>query len=148
MQLNRDSRHTFLISLVACAVGGTASAAVILSLVDFAMTQASVPPISPRAIVWNASASQDTHNPVVEAPQLVVSRADEPAAQNSSAVETPTRVAVVSPTDGPVTQTKAEHPSEVHSHQLRKHSRVARREHHWRRRFTHNFSPSLGDVVR
>ena len=115
MQLNRDSHHTLLISLVACAIGGTASAAVILSLVDFAMTRATVPPISPRAIVWNASASQDTKT---------VSHTYELVAQNSPVVETPTPVAMVSPSDEAVTQTQAEHPSEVHSQHLRKHSRV------------------------
>jgi len=134
MQLDRDSRHTVLVSLVACAVGGTASAAVILGLVDFAMTQASGPPISSRAIVLKASASQDTRtiqsNPVVEP-----ARANEPApaAQNSPAVETPTVVAAVSPADEPVTQTKVKQPPEVHSHQSRKHSRVSLSEHHWRR---------------
>jgi len=128
-----SSHHTFLASLVACAVGGTASAAVILALVDFAMTKASVPPPPPRAIVWNASASQDTKT---------VSHTYELVAQNSPVVETPTPVAMVSPSDEAVTQTQAEHPSEVHSQHLRKHSRVATREHYGRRRFAHNFSRS------
>src|SRR5437763_3660678 len=94
--VRRDSsRHTLLVALVACAVGGTASAAVILALVDFAMTQASVPPLSPRAIVWNASASQDTrtaqNSPVVERPIRLaatgmISSSDEPIAQNSPVI--------------------------------------------------------------
>src|SRR5438876_11172707 len=107
MQLNRDScserpirpdssRQTFLVSLVACAVGGAASAAVILALIDFSMTQARVPPLSPRAIVWNASASQDTRtaqdSPVVEPPMRpaatgMISSSDQPIGQNSPVVE-------------------------------------------------------------
>jgi hypothetical protein len=143
MQLNRDSGRTLLVSLVACAVGGTASAAVILSLVDFAMTQASVPPISPRAIVWKASAQ---NSPMVEAPTRLaatslVSPADKPVIQNSPAVEKATPVAMVSSSNEPATQTKAEHPSEVHSQQWRKRTK---REHHWRRRFAHISSTRFG----
>ena len=148
--VRRDSsRHTLLVALVACAVGGTASAAVILALVDFAMTQASVPPLSPRAIVWNASASQDTrtaqNSPVVERPIRLaatgmISSSDEPIAQNSPVIETPTRLAATGPSEEPVAQTKAEHSSEVHSRQLRKHSRAATHEH-YRRRLAHTFSP-------
>jgi hypothetical protein len=149
--IRRDSsRHTLLVALVACAVGGTASAAVILALVDFAMTQASVPPLSPRAIVWNASASQDTrtaqNSPVVETPIRLaatgmISSSDEPVAQNSPVIETPTRLGATSPAHQPVAQTKAEHSSDVHSRQLRKHSRVATHEHYRRRRLAHTFSP-------
>jgi len=142
-KVNRDTRHTVLVSLVACAVGGTASAAVILGLVDFTMTQASMPPISPRAIVWKASAQ---NSPLVEpstrlAAISVVSPADKPVVQNSPTVEAPTPVAMVSPSNEPVTQTRAEHPSKVHSQQLRKHTG---REHHWRRRFAHTSSTRFG----
>ena len=125
-----SSRHAVLVTLVACAIGATASAAVILSLVDFPVTQAGVPPMSPRAIVRNAGAPEDTK-----------------PAQTGPVVETPTRLAatrVVSDRDEPVTQMEEEHPSEVHSQQLRKHSRVVIRSHepYWRQRFTHAFSRS------
>jgi hypothetical protein len=135
MRRNRNSSlewpiqrgRTLLVPLVACAVGAAASAAVILALVDFAMTQASVPPISARAIVRDASAFQDTTT-----------------AQNRPVAETPRRLAatdMVSALDEPVTQKEEEHPSEVHSQQLRKHAVVIHsREPHWRRRFTRTFS--------
>src|SRR5215472_18480146 len=50
-----DTRRTLLVTLVACAVGATASAAVIFSLASSSTTQSGVPPISPRAIVRNVS---------------------------------------------------------------------------------------------
>ena len=126
----QSSRHAVLVTLVACAVGATASAAVILSLVDFPVTQAGVPPMSPRAIVRNASAPEDTKT-----------------VQNRPMVETPMRLAatgIVSDRDEPVTQMEEEHPSEVHSQQLRKHGRVVIHSHapYWRRGFTHTFSRS------
>jgi len=116
--IRRDSpRHTLLVPFVACAVGATASAAVILALVDFATTQTSVPPISARAIVRDASAFQGTTT-----------------AQNIPVVETPMQLA---PTER-VTQNEENYPSEVHGQQLRKHSRVVvhSREPYWQRRFT------------
>jgi len=128
--IRRDSSgRTLLVPLVACAVGATASAAVILALVDFATTQASVPPISARAIVRDASAFQGTAT-----------------AQNRPVVETPRRLAatgMVSALDEPVTQKEEEHPSRVHNHQLRKYTAVTHsREPYWRRRFTRTFSRS------
>jgi hypothetical protein len=126
----RDSpRHTLLVSLVACAVGATASAAVILGLVDFATTQPGVTSISARAIVQDASAFQDTT-----------------AAQSRPMVETPRGPAptVASASNEPVTQKEEEHLSEMHSQQSRNHSRVVihSREPHWRRQFTRTFSRS------
>ena len=119
-----SSRHTLLVPFVACAVGAIASAAVVLALVDFATTQTSVPPISARAIVRDASAFQSTTT-----------------AQNRPMVETPMQLAptgMVSALDEPVTQKKEDHPSEVHGQQLRRHSRVVvhSREPYWQRRFT------------
>ena len=118
-----SSRHTLLVPFVACAVGATASAAVVLALVD-ATTQTSVPPISVRAIVRDASAFQGTTT-----------------AQNRLVVETPMQLAptgTASALDEPVTQKEEDHPSEVHGRQLRKHSRVVvhSREPYWQRRFT------------
>ena len=89
--IRRDSpRHTLLVPFVACAVGATASAAVILALVDFATTQTSVPPISARAIVRDASAFQGTTT-----------------AQNIPVVETPMQLAPMEP----VTQYEENYPS-------------------------------------
>ena len=121
-----SSRHTLLVPLVACAVGATASASVILALVDFATTQPSVPPISAKAIVRDASAFQSTTT-----------------AQNRPVVETPTRLAatdMVSALDEPVRQKEDEHSSEVHGQQLRKRAVVHSREPYWRRRFARTFS--------
>jgi hypothetical protein len=53
-----DTRRTVLVTLVACAVGATASAAVIFSLASSPTTQSSAPPISPRAIVRNVGAPE------------------------------------------------------------------------------------------
>ena len=125
--VRRESlHHSLLLALVACAVGATASAAVVLSLVDFPMKQADVPPISAGAIVRTASAPDNTKT-----------------AENSPMGETPTRptgIGLVSSRDEPVTQSEAEHRSEVHSQQLRKHRRS--REPYWQPRFRHTFSRS------
>src|SRR6516165_6443079 len=51
-----DTRRTLLATFVACAVGATASAAVIFSLASSSTTQSGVPPLSPRAIVRNVGA--------------------------------------------------------------------------------------------
>jgi len=53
-----DTRRTLLATFVACAVGATASAAVIFSLSSSSTTQSGVPPISPRAIVRNVAAPE------------------------------------------------------------------------------------------
>ena len=52
-----DTRRTLLVTLVACAVGATASAAVIFSLTSSPTTQPDVRSISPQAIVRNVGAS-------------------------------------------------------------------------------------------
>jgi hypothetical protein len=149
MQLNWDSHPNFLVSLVACAIGGTASAAVVLCLLDFPMIPG-VPPISSGAIVRNASAFQETgtprNRPVVETARLVaiamISPADRAVAKNSPVLETPMRLVAIGASDELATQMKAEHRSEVHSQELHKHARSAIREHHQRRRFTHSLSSS------
>src|SRR6516162_2614638 len=53
-----DTRRTLLVTFVACAVGATASAAVIFSLASSPTTQSGVPSISPRAIVRNVGAPE------------------------------------------------------------------------------------------
>jgi hypothetical protein len=50
--------HTFLVTLVACAAGAIANAAVIFSLASSPTTQPGVQSISPRAIVRNVGASE------------------------------------------------------------------------------------------
>jgi hypothetical protein len=122
--------RTLLVVLVACAVGATASGAVILSLVGSPSTQPGVPSISQRAIVRNTSASEATKT-----------------AQDHPGVEAPPRpaaTAMVSGHDEPATQTEEDHQTEVHSQKSRKHSRVVTRSHepYWRRPFAHAFSPS------
>jgi hypothetical protein len=145
----RDSSHPkLLVSLTACAIAGTASAAVFLCLLDFPMTPVAMPPVSPGAIVLNANASQDPSNlqnrPVLATPRVAASGtvfpADDAVARNTPMIEAATRLTGIGLTNEPVTQTKAEHRAEVHNQQLRKHGRVAIREHHWRRRFAHTFS--------
>src|SRR6516165_5147824 len=90
----RDTSRTLLVTLVACAVGATASAVVIFSLASSPTTQSGLPAISPRAIVRNVGAP--------EAPKTTQagSRAEPPPPQ------------------------PAEHRAEVHSRQPRRHSRV------------------------
>jgi len=142
--------HTLLVTLVACAVGATASAAVILFLASSPITQPGAPSISPRPIVRNASeppkAAQD--GPMVEttpSPGAIVRNTGtsdvSKTAQEKLKVETapsPAATGMVANRDESVTQTEAEHQTEAHSHQSRKHGRV--REPYWRR-FAHNFSP-------
>jgi hypothetical protein len=143
-----DTRRTLLVTLVACAVGATASAAVIFSPASSPATQSGVPPISPRAIVRNVGAPEVPktvqHGPVVEptpSPQATVRNADTfevPKAAQNGPVEPTSRPAAASMVSGrnePVTQTEAEPRAEVHSQQSRRHSRV--RYPHWRR-FAHN----------
>jgi hypothetical protein len=144
----RDTRRTLLVTLVACAVGATASAAAIFSLASSPPTQSSVPPISPRAIVRNIGAPEVPKTvqggPVVEptpSPQATVRNAgafEAPKAVQNEPVEPTSRPAansMVSARDEPVRQTEAEHRAGVHSQQPRRHSRV--RYPYWRR-FAHN----------
>ena len=143
-----DTRRTLLATFVACAVGATASAAVIFSLASSPTTQSGIPPISPRAIVRNVGAPEapktvqggpqvePTHSPqatvrnagAFEAPKAVQNEPVEPTSQ-------PAANSMVSARDEPVTQTEAEHRAGVHSQQPRRHSRV--RYPYWRR-FAHN----------
>src|SRR5215469_13986846 len=111
-----DTRRTLLVTLVACAVGATASAAAMFSLASSPTTQSGVAPISPRATVRNAGA--------FETPKAVKNKPVEPTSQ-------PAANSMVSARDEPVTQTEAEHRSQ----QPRRHSRV--RYPYWRR-FAHN----------
>src|SRR6516164_2999993 len=146
-----NTRRTLLVTLVACAVGATASAAVIFSLASSPTTQSGVPSISPRAIVRNVGAPEAPKTvqdgPVVEptpSPQATVRNAgafEVPKSAQNEPVEPTSRPAAASMVSGrneQVTQTKAEHQTEVHSQQSRKHSRV--RYPYWRR-FAHNIWP-------
>ena len=149
-----NTRHTILVTLVACAVGATASAAVIFSLASSSTTQPGVPSISPQAIVRNGSSevpktAQD--GPAVEptpSPQAIVRNAgapDIPKATQDGPVESmppPAPTNMASGRAEPATQTEAEHQTEAQSQQSRKHGRVVRRwrEPYWRR-FAHNSSP-------
>ena len=130
-----DTRRTLLVTLVACAVGATASAAVIFSLASSPTTQSGVPSISPRAIVRNVGAPEPTPSP-----QATVRNGgafEVPKAAQNDPVEPTSRPAansMVSARDEPVTQTEAEARSEVHSQQSRRHSRV---HYPYWRRFAH-----------
>ena len=146
-----DTRRTLLATLVACAVGATASAAVIFSLASSPTTQSGVPPISPSAIVRNVAAPE-VPKTVQGGPQVEPTRSPQATVRNAGAFETPKAVqnkpveptsrpaaaSVVSDRNEQVTQTKAEHQAEVHSQQSRRHSRV--HEPYWRR-FAHTPSP-------
>jgi len=143
-----DTRRTLLATFVACAVGATASAAVIFSLASSSTTQSGVPPISPRAIVRNVAAPE-VPKTVQAGPQVEPTRSPQATVRNAGAFETPKAVknkpveptsqpaanSMVSARDEPVTQTEAEHRAGVHSQQPRRHSRV--RYPYWRR-FAHN----------
>ena len=144
-----DTRRTLLATFVACAVGATASAAVIFSLASSPTTQSSVSPISPRAMVRNVGAPEVPKTvqdgPVVEpTPSSQVRNAgafEVPKAAQNDHVEPTSRPAAASMVSGrneQVTQTKVEHQTEVHSQQSRRHSRV--RYPYWRR-FAHNIWP-------
>jgi len=115
------SNHTFLVPLVACAVGATASGAVVLSLMGPPVPQSPGPSsVPPRAIVRSAGPSGTE------------------TAKNQPAVETPLPSAVtakVSDRDEPVTQTVAEQQAEVHDQQSRKHSQQHTRERYSQGRF-------------
>src|SRR6516164_3753478 len=106
----KGSHHTLLAAFVACAVGATACAAVVLSLVSSPTTQLAVSSNSPRAIVRNAGAPEATQS-----------------AQDHPMAETPSRPAVnavASGPDEPARQAQENHQAEVHGQESRKHSRV------------------------
>jgi len=142
-----DTRRTLLVTLVACAVGATASAAVIFSIASSPTTQSGAPPISPRAIVRNVGAPEVPKTaqagPVepTPSPQATVRNAgafEAPKAAQNEPVEPTSRPAAANMVSGrneQLTQTKAEHQAQVHSQQSRRHSRV--RYPYWRR-FAHN----------
>jgi hypothetical protein len=143
-----DTRRTLLVTLVACAVGATASAAVIFSLASSPTTQSSAPPISPRALVRNVGAPEVPKNvqggPVVEptaSPQATVRNAgatEVPKAAQNEPVEPTSRPSAASMVSGrnvSVTETEAEARAEVHSQHSRRHTRI--RQPYWRR-FAHN----------
>jgi hypothetical protein len=120
------SSRAILAVLVACAVGATASGAVILSLVGSPSTKSGAPSISQRAIVRNTSASAATKT-----------------AEGQPAAETPSQpagTAMVSGRDESATQTE----EPAHSQESRKHNRTATRsrEPYWRRPFARAFSAS------
>jgi hypothetical protein len=139
-----DTRRTVLVTLVACAVGATASAAVIFSLASSPTTQSSAPPISPRAIVRNVGAPE-VPKTVQDGPVVEPTSSPQATVRNAGATEVPK--APVEPTSRPaaasmvsgrnvsVTQTEAEARAEVHSQQSRRHTPV--RQPYWRR-FAHN----------
>jgi hypothetical protein len=143
-----DTRRTLLATFVACAVGATASAAVIFSLASSPTTQSGIPPISSRAIVRNVGAPE-LPKTVQGGPQVEPTRSPQTTVRNAGAFEAPKAVqnepveptsqpaanSMVSARDEPVTQTEAEHRAGVHSQQSRRHSRV--RYPYWRR-FAHN----------
>jgi hypothetical protein len=146
--------HTLLVTLVACAVGAIASAAVIFSLASSPTTQPVAPSISPQAIVRDIGASEAPKTgqggPVIEptpSPRATVRNAgasEIPKAAQDAPVETTSQPAtgIASGQHEPVAQTEAEHhQTEAQSQQSRKHGRVARqwREPYWRR-FAHNSS--------
>jgi len=148
-----DTRRTLLATFVACAVGATASAAVIFSLASSSTTQSGVPPISSRAIVRNVAAPEIPKT-VQGGPQVEPTRSPQATVRNAGAFEAPKAVqnepveptsqpaanSMVSARDEPVTRTEAEHRAGVHSQQSRRHSRV--RYPYWRR-FAHNPWPKL-----
>ena len=53
-------RHTLAVALVATAVGATAGATVVLSLVDYSPTEPEIPSFSERALASKAKASEPT----------------------------------------------------------------------------------------
>src|SRR5262249_33695275 len=65
--------HTLFVTLVACAVGATAGAAVILSLVGALLVQRSVPSISPR-VVARYTGTFETSNVVPDRPTEIAQR--------------------------------------------------------------------------
>src|SRR5215475_5968025 len=126
----KGTYHTLLAAFVACAVGATACAAVVLSMVSSPTTQTAVSSNSPRAIVRNAGVPEATQG-----------------AQDHPMAETLSRAAVnavASGPDEPARQAQENHEVEVRGQESRKHSRVVirSREPYWRRPFAHAFSRS------
>jgi hypothetical protein len=126
----KGSFHTLFVAFVACGVGATACAAVVLSLVGSPATQPAVLSSSPQAIVRNAGA-----------PEATQSVQDHPMAQTPSR---PAVTAVASGPDEPARQAQENHQAEVHGQESRKHHRVVMRwrEPYWRRPFAHAFPQS------
>jgi hypothetical protein len=149
-----NTRHTLLVTLVACTVGAAASAAVIFSLASSPTAQSEVPSISPQAIVRDVDASEALKTaqdgPAVgppPSPQAVrnAGASELPRAAQDKPVEPtprPAAASMVAGRDEPATQTEAEHQTKAQSQQSRKRDRVVRR---WRepvwRRFAHNSPP-------
>src|SRR6516164_4542671 len=123
----KGTYHTLLAAVVACAVGATACAAVVLSMVSSPTTQPAVSSNS-RAIVRNAGA-----------PEATQSVQDHPMAETPSR---PAVNAVASGPDEPARQGQENHEVEVHGQESRKHSRVVirSREPYWRRPFSRFFA--------
>src|SRR5215469_7792871 len=86
-----NTRRTLLVTLVACAVGATASAAVIFSLASSPTTQSGVPPISPRAIVRNVGAPE-VPKTVQGGPQVERTPSPQATVRNARAFEVPKAV--------------------------------------------------------
>jgi hypothetical protein len=123
----REHGQALLVSLVATAVGVTASAAVILFLMSSPTAQPDVSSISPRAIVRDIGGSETKE-----------------AVKGLPAVDTPLRPAG---TNEVATQTETEHQPEVNKQEPRMHKRVVTRsrEPYWRGRFVRAFSqPRFG----
>jgi hypothetical protein len=149
-----NTRHTLLVTLVACAVGAAASAAVIFSLASSPPAKPDVASISPQAIVRDVDASEALKTAqdgtAVEppySPQAVrnAGASELPRAGRDEPVEPtppPAASSMVAGRDEPATQKEAEHQTAAQTQQSRKHGRVVRRwrEPYWRR-FAHNSSP-------
>jgi hypothetical protein len=120
----KSFHHAFFVASVACAVGATASAAVILSLVGSPVTESGIPSTSARAIVRNVG--------TFEAPKTV---------QDRSMIEAPLRPTATETVSGdePVTPTGVGDQAAAHG-EPQKHSRVLihSSKPYWRR-FTHAF---------
>src|SRR6516165_11785669 len=86
-----DTRRTLLATFVACAVGATASAAVIFSLASSPTTQSGVPSISPRAIVRNVGAPE-VPKTVQAGPVVEPSPSPQATVRNAGAFEAPKAV--------------------------------------------------------
>jgi hypothetical protein len=115
----RRERSPILVVSVACAIGVTTSAALILSLGNFPIMQTGVPPISPRALVRNVSStSQPTNIP-----------------KDAAVGESPLSSAVASIASMPdevLTPSAAEHRGQMPSRQRQRQQRS--RQPHWQGR--------------
>lgn len=120
MRLNRKShsgwaavrreRAPILVVSVACALGATTSAALILSLGDFPIMQTGVPPVAAPGIVRNVS----TWEPTKTAQDRAVAESPLPSAAPSMA----------SGRDEPVAHSEVPHQRELPSQQRHRHQRV------------------------